>query len=66
MRCFPKGLDFFSLNLAMKISGEFFYGGGINVSVEKNIKNMEWRRNMMLRSVRPGGEEGEGEPAAVF
>lgn len=43
----------------MKISGEFFYGGGINVPVEKNIKDMEWRRNMMLRTVRPGGEEGE-------
>lgn len=59
MRCFPKRLDFFSLNLAMKISGEFFYGGGINVPVEKNIKDMEWRRNMMLRTIRPGGEEGE-------
>lgn len=52
-------IGFLSSNLAMKISGEFFYCGGINVPVEKNIKDMEWRRNMMLRTVRPGGEEGE-------
>lgn len=55
----PERIGFLSSNLAMKISGEFFYGGGINVPVEKNIKDMEWRRNMMLRTVRPGGEEGE-------
>lgn len=55
----PERIGFLSSNLAMKISGEFFYCGGINVPVEKNIKDMEWRRNMMLRTVRPGGEEGE-------
>lgn len=55
----PERIGFLSSNLAMKISGEFFYCGGINVPVEKNIKDMEWRRNMMLRTVRPGGEEGD-------
>lgn len=57
---FFETIGFLSSNLAMKISGEFFYGGGINVPVEKTVKDMEWRRNTLLRAVRLGGEEGAG------